>query len=715
MFACGLTLGVCASVGVVVSTPHPHRSDLQKAALDSVAVQTNALLLTGATVARFADSALEHADIATVATLLAGMSRDRLLAWRIVVADRAGRVLLDTEPAFADGTAAPLRLVAVAAEDIAPSRSGVWRRPSDPVLLRSNDAGMAQMVVAVGTTVADLADRPDQPNLGQAAWGRTIYAIARGPDAPHVSRAVGQTFLVADDGTIIAAPGSDLPVASTSWITDAWRSQRMAGGATAIDGVTQQARPDGEHRLLVRHLDGWPASVLVDAGPQTNPAWWPAAVPAVLLALAASCAWLVVFGWARLTHPRWTTASRSPAAAAQPWRADHDAMARRLLGQVAHELNNALTTLSFDAEVMASTHPRDAGLGLLSRSMLNATQRCSMVTNALLAYARRAALNPRLLDLAAELRARQPAFAAALHMGQSLVCVGFDRDPVFAMMDPDGLYEAVLALVRNAAEAAGPRAEICLELQRVPGDLGMELMITVDDVGPGMDPATLLRALEPGFSGKTSGRHLGLGLPSAAGFALQSGGRLALDSKPGLGTRASIIVPQDSRLDSAISAVAPETGADVLAEMMHGGPVGSAGGNPSRACVRVLLVDDSAAVRESVARRLRADGYDVIEARTVADAEMIVAAGVDVLLTDIVLDDDVDGFTLAKRAREMDPTLPLVFMSGYMSSRHPALLAGDELASFVRKPVNGAELHMVLAGLIAVRDGRRGKAAISVA
>jgi DNA-binding NtrC family response regulator len=129
----------------------------------------------------------------------------------------------------------------------------------------------------------------------------------------------------------------------------------------------------------------------------------------------------------------------------------------------------------------------------------------------------------------------------------------------------------------------------------------------------------------------------------------------------------------------------------------------------------VLLVDDSAAVRESVARRLRADGYDVIEARTVADAEMIVAAGVDVLLTDIVLDDDVDGFTLAKRAREMDPTLPLVFMSGYMSSRHPALLAGDELASFVRKPVNGAELHMVLAGLIAVRDGRRGKAAISVA
>jgi DNA-binding NtrC family response regulator len=122
---------------------------------------------------------------------------------------------------------------------------------------------------------------------------------------------------------------------------------------------------------------------------------------------------------------------------------------------------------------------------------------------------------------------------------------------------------------------------------------------------------------------------------------------------------------------------------------------------------RVLLVEDSIPVRDSIARRLRADGYDVVDAVTVSEVLAYVARGVDVMVTDIVLSDSVDGWTLATRARELNPMLPLVFMSGFMTSRQPELLSGNELASFVRKPVNGAELNTVIAGLLALRETRQ--------
>ena len=60
--------------------------------------------------------------------------------------------------------------------------------------------------------------------------------------------------------------------------------------------------------------------------------------------------------------------------------------------------------------------------------------------------------------------------------------------------------------------------------------------------------------------------------------------------------------------------------------------------------------------------------------------------------------------------------LPLVFMTGFLSSRQPDLLASDDLSSFVRKPINGVELNTVITGLLALRDTRaEGKQAAGAA
>jgi DNA-binding response OmpR family regulator len=100
---------------------------------------------------------------------------------------------------------------------------------------------------------------------------------------------------------------------------------------------------------------------------------------------------------------------------------------------------------------------------------------------------------------------------------------------------------------------------------------------------------------------------------------------------------------------------------------------------------------------------LRARGFAVDEARDAAEARVMLGTGAAVLVTDVVLPGDMDGFALARWARARDPRVALLFVSAFMSARLPAVLASDELASFVRKPIELEGMLAVLDGLLAVR------------
>jgi CheY-like chemotaxis protein len=376
---------------------------------------------------------------------------------------------------------------------------------------------------------------------------------------------------------------------------------------------------------------------------------------------------------------------------------------RRLSAGVAHEINNALTIVMLDAEMVAAVHPDDAELGMLSQSMLAAGARAAVLSQTLLAHGERVVLRPRQIDLAITLLGQKPRLAEALFHGQRLICTGLDRGKIMLVLDPEALETCLLALLRNAAEASGPHADIRLDLKQMAGPDGPAVVLVVVDQGQGMSADALARALEPGFSTRTGGHHLGLGLSAAAGFAHQSGGRLSLASQLDHGTRVSLTLPMACETASGNAPLRADPVARPI-ERRWPSQRALAVVPDHRKPARVLLVDDSDDVRDSIARRLRGDGYEVLEARNAVEAEVLVAEGVDVLVTDIVLDDGTDGYTLAVRARAIQPALPLVFMSGYMSTRTPELLTSDDLANFVRKPVNGTELQTVLVGLLALRD-----------
>lgn len=106
---------------------------------------------------------------------------------------------------------------------------------------------------------------------------------------------------------------------------------------------------------------------------------------------------------------------------------------------------------------------------------------------------------------------------------------------------PAGLVGRTLRdLLSNAFDASDDEAPVEL-LARSAGE---RIELAVVDRGTGMDAAVLARAVEPFFTTKEPGRGMGLGLHLAHGTAERLGGELLLESSPGSGTRATLVLPR---------------------------------------------------------------------------------------------------------------------------------------------------------------------------
>ena len=113
--------------------------------------------------------------------------------------------------------------------------------------------------------------------------------------------------------------------------------------------------------------------------------------------------------------------------------------------------------------------------------------------------------------------------------------------PVRLFVDPTQVGEAVRMLAVNALEAVDEGGRVHLEAAGSAAVPWARIMVADD--GPGMDSETAARACDPFFSGRDAGRGIGLGLPKARRLIESSGGSLAIESRPGRGTRCLIDLP----------------------------------------------------------------------------------------------------------------------------------------------------------------------------
>jgi len=342
----------------------------------------------------------------------------------------------------------------------------------------------------------------------------------------------------------------------------------------------------------------------------------------------------------------------------------------QLTGGIAHDFNNLLTVISGNLELIHEEFERCSYLPSKLQSRLlrllstaeGAADHAAKITQQLLAFARRTAFTAEPVCVVDLLTASEGFLRRAA--GEAVV-VTFACAPSLwrCRIDPVQLEAAILNLVVNARDAmpkgGGLRIEasnrsVCeaseeVQSAVVPGDY---VRMVVSDTGQGMAPDVVDRVFEPFFTTKEAGKGSGLGLSQVYGSITQSGGHVLIDSTLGEGSTFSLYLP---RSEVSASPAASDDG--------HTYAVPGSGET-------ILIVDDNEDVREVAVVIVRSLGYEVLSAAdaTEAIALMRVHRGIDLLVSDIVMAGGVDGFDLARRARELHPSLPILLMSGYPAS-----------------------------------------------
>src|SRR5262249_22214210 len=158
--------------------------------------------------------------------------------------------------------------------------------------------------------------------------------------------------------------------------------------------------------------------------------------------------------------------------------------------------------------------------------------------------------------------------------------------------------------------------------------------VGVTQSGTGMTPELITHVFEPFFTTKEPGHGSGLGLSQVHGLAVQSGGDVRIESKPGEGTTVTLLLPRAKLLPAAVQ---PDSGATR---------------HQNRPRKRILVVDDDRDVRQMIGETLTERGYSV---ELAADAEEALAilerdGGFDAMLVDHVMP-GTNGATLLKIVR----------------------------------------------------------------
>jgi signal transduction histidine kinase len=336
----------------------------------------------------------------------------------------------------------------------------------------------------------------------------------------------------------------------------------------------------------------------------------------------------------------------------------------QLTGGVAHDFNNLLTVVSANLELIEVGD--DIGQARqFAAAALRAVDRGAKLTAQLLAFSRRQVLNPKPVNAYQLVSEFQGLVCKAL--GEACqVKTQTDEGLWLCHVDPALLETALLNLALNARDAMPNSGVLEIETRNivvnegaVAGCLpGSYVRLSVKDTGCGMPPEVRDRVFEPFFTTKEVGKGTGLGLSMVYGFVRQSGGHIAIESALGRGTTVALHLPKAAQQpDAEMEDVQPQAI-----------PAGSE---------RILVVEDNFDLLDLTSAMLAKSGYQVRCARNGAEAlRMLQSEEFDVLLTDIVMPNEINGIDVAREARRLNKGIKVLLASGYAGDvleRHQAV------------------------------------------
>jgi PAS domain S-box-containing protein len=318
----------------------------------------------------------------------------------------------------------------------------------------------------------------------------------------------------------------------------------------------------------------------------------------------------------------------------------------QLTGGVAHDFNNLLAAILGSLELARRRVPDDEKLVRYLDNAIQGARRGAVLTQRMLAFARRQELKPLAVDLKELVESMSGLLKSSLGPG-ILFQQSFPEKLRRVSADPNQLELAILNLAVNARDAMAKGGLLRLEGRQE--DEHVRLLL-IDD-GEGMDDETLRRALEPFFTTKGVGKGTGLGLSMVHGMMEQLGGKLTISSDKGKGTTVELWLrnADGAERDDAVASAANNGGAA-----------------RKRSRLSILVVDDDSLVLANTRDMLDDLGHHVIEAASGSEAVRVLsqAANLDLVITDYAMP-TMTGVQLAEEVRRLQPGLPVILATGY--------------------------------------------------
>lgn len=328
-----------------------------------------------------------------------------------------------------------------------------------------------------------------------------------------------------------------------------------------------------------------------------------------------------------------------------------------LTGGVAHDFNNLLQVVAGNLQLLAKDLSGNDQAQRRVSNALAGVDRGAKLASQLLAFGRRQALDPRVLNIGRLVRGMDEMLRRTIGEGvevETIVSGGLWN----TLVDPMQIENAILNLAINARDAMDGFGKLTIEVGNAYIDdayarlhqevePGQYVALSVTDTGTGMAPDLIEKVFEPFFSTKAEGKGTGLGLSMVYGFVKQTGGHVKIYSEVGQGTTIRMYLPRSSGQEDVQVAI--------IEGPVEGGPE------------TILVAEDDEGVRATVVEMLQELGYRVLKAPDASAALTILESGmpIDMLFTDVVMPGPLKSAELARKAKERLPGIAVLFTSGY--------------------------------------------------
>jgi signal transduction histidine kinase len=350
----------------------------------------------------------------------------------------------------------------------------------------------------------------------------------------------------------------------------------------------------------------------------------------------------------------------------------------QMTSRIAHDLSNILTPIMARADLALGRYgPDDPLLREDLEEIVKASERARDLAGQVLGFSRRSAGRGSVSDVSNVVRSLMSLFRTAAP--PSVVIESVLKETCVAGIGRQHAEQIVSNLAVNAIHACGDegRVRIAVACSRVSGPLGdrhpdfeepTAVRLLVQDNGVGIPEELQSRVLEPYYTTKGD-EGTGLGLSIVSDLVRESGGSIAVESRPGEGTTFEILLPLAGHEAHSQPTIRPDQ------------PPAAAWSGLA------LVVEDDPWTRTAVGQLLEALGFEVNTVDTVADARRrLLGTDYRLVVCDLELPDG-RGEDVTQGIPQEPVPVPVVFMTGSGAS-----ISDEEPGPALVKPFSLHEL-----------------------